>query len=159
VIPAPIHKSFSEAFETIAKWRADDLSIAFTNGCFDLLHKGHVDYLLKCSQLCDRLILGLNSDISIQKIKGNQRPIQSQKSRAAIMSMIKGVDMVILFDDDTPLALINDVQPKVIVKGGDYKVDEMIGRDIVEGYGGECTIIPFTDGYSTTSIIHKIQQL
>jgi len=159
VSQAPIFKSLEESIGVISQWNSEKQKIAFTNGCFDLLHKGHVDYLTKSASHGDKLIVGLNSDISIKKIKGKHRPIQSEISRAAILSSIKGIDMVVLFDEETPLKVIKAIRPDIIIKGGDYTVEEMIGREFVMEYGGKCEIIPFTKGYSTSDIIIKIKSL
>ncbi|MBQ9254904.1 MAG: D-glycero-beta-D-manno-heptose 1-phosphate adenylyltransferase [Bacteroidales bacterium] len=131
--------------------------IVFTNGCFDLLHKGHIDYLSKARELGDVLILGLNTDNSIKRIKGETRPIQDEDSRAFILASLVCVDYVVMFDDDTPYNLINTIKPDVLVKGADYKKEDIVGGAIVEKNGGEVTTIEFLDGYSTTNIIKKIK--
>lgn len=131
--------------------------IVFTNGCFDLLHKGHIDYLSKARELGDVLILGLNTDNSIKRIKGETRPIQDEDSRAFILASLVCVDYVVMFEEDTPYNLINAIKPDVLVKGADYKKEDIVGGDIVEKNGGEVTTIEFLDGYSTTNIIKKIK--
>lgn len=131
--------------------------IVFTNGCFDLLHKGHIDYLSKARELGDVLILGLNTDNSIKRIKGETRPIQDEDSRAFILASLVCVDYVVMFEEDTPYYLINTIKPDVLVKGADYKKEDIVGGDIVEKNGGEVTTIEFLDGYSTTNIIKKIK--
>ncbi len=131
--------------------------IVFTNGCFDILHPGHVDYLEKARSLGDMLVVGLNSDSSVRRIKhGKNRPVNPQKDRARVLSGLACVDLVIIFDQDTPYRLIHRVLPKVLVKGGDWPVEDIIGRDIVLNLGGEVLSIPLTPGYSTTGIISRI---
>jgi rfaE bifunctional protein nucleotidyltransferase chain/domain len=159
VIPENIFENINSALPIIEKWKAENLKLALTNGCFDLFHKGHVDYLKFSSAKADRLIVGLNSDISVKKIKGNDRPIQDQLSRATVLSSNMFVDMVILFDDSTPINLIKAINPHIIIKGGDYEVEEMIGKDYVNGYGGQILITPFVEGYSSSLIIDKIKGL
>ena len=131
--------------------------IVFTNGCFDILHPGHVDYLEKARSLGDILVVGLNSDTSVRRIKpGKYRPVNPQKDRARVLSGLGCVDLVIIFDQDTPYQLIQRVLPKVLVKGGDWPVEDIVGRDIVMDLGGEVLSIPLTPGYSTTGIISRI---
>ncbi len=140
-------------------WRFKDKKIVFTNGCFDLLHLGHIDYLSKASDFGDILIIGLNTDKSVAKLKGKGRPITDEKSRAAILASLFFVDAIILFDEETPLNLIETVQPDVLIKGSDYKPEEIIGYDIVKAKGGQIITIDFLPGYSTTSIENKIKGL
>ena len=156
---APIFHNITGLSPLITSWKSQGNTIAFTNGCFDILHKGHTDYLTASSTIGNRLIVGLNSDISIQKIKGANRPIQDQNCRSSVLRTIKGIDAVIFFDDETPISLIKGIKPDFIIKGGDYKEEEMIGRDFVKSYGGQCIILPFTKGYSTSAIINKITTL
>ena len=130
--------------------------VVFTNGCFDLLHVGHVKYLQAARQLGDLLVLGLNSDDSIHRLKGTGRPLIGQDERAHIMAALNCIDFVVIFDEDTPLELISLLRPDVLVKGGDYTVDGVVGRDVVESYGGRVELINFVDGKSTTNIINKI---
>jgi len=130
--------------------------VVFTNGCFDLLHVGHVKYLQAARQLGDLLVLGLNSDDSIRRLKGSGRPLIGQDERAHIMAALNCIDFVVIFDEDTPLELISLLRPDVLVKGGDYTVDGVVGRDVVESYGGRVELINFVDGKSTTNIINKI---
>jgi len=132
------------------------LRLVFTNGCFDLLHPGHVDYLQRARELGDRLILGLNSDASVQRIKGDKRPIVPEMDRARVLSGLACIDHVIIFDEDTPYELIRAVQPDVLVKGGDWPVECIVGRDIVTERGGKVLSIPVLPGYSTTGIIERI---
>ncbi|MBD1401022.1 bifunctional D-glycero-beta-D-manno-heptose-7-phosphate kinase/D-glycero-beta-D-manno-heptose 1-phosphate adenylyltransferase HldE [Pelovirga terrestris] len=130
--------------------------IVFTNGCFDLLHVGHVKYLQKARNLGDLLILGLNSDASIRRLKGSKRPLISEEERAHLLAALKCIDYVVVFNDDTPLELIHVLRPDILVKGGDYSPDDVVGKELVESYGGRVDIIPFVDGKSTTNIIERI---
>lgn len=139
-------------------WRAKDKKIVFTNGCFDLLHRGHIDYLSKAADKGDILIIGLNSDSSIKKIKERGRPITDEKSRSHILASLFFVDAVILFDEDTPYDLIKSILPDILVKGSDYKADEIVGNEILMASGGSIETIDFLAGYSTTQIINKIKE-
>ena len=132
--------------------------IVFTNGCFDILHLGHIDYLSKSKEMGDILIVGLNSDQSIKNIKGTQRPINDQYMRSMILASLFFVDIVIIFNEDTPEKLIKIIKPDILVKGGDYNIDTIVGGDIVKSYGGEIKIINYVEGYSTTNIINKINK-
>lgn len=143
----------------LALWRNNGYRIVFTNGCFDLLHRGHVDYLTKARDLGDVLFLGLNTDASVSRLKGPHRPIQDEKSRMDIMATLQCVDAVMLFDEETPYELIKKVQPDVLVKGADYKPENIVGYDIVTAKGGEVKTIDFLDGYSTTAIEKRIKGL
>jgi len=125
--------------------------IVFTNGCFDIIHCGHTDYLTKSKRLGDILIVGLNSDYSIKRLKGDNRPINNQSDRATVLSALKSVDYVVIFDEDTPYELIKNIQPSILTKGGDYKAEDIVGYEIAN----ETIVIPFVDGKSTTSIINK----
>lgn len=138
----------------IIRWRLKSERIIFTNGCFDILHYGHVDYLEKAKNLGDRLIVGLNSDSSVQRLKGNSRPIQNQISRSRVLSALECVDAVIIFEEDTPFELIQHIRPDVLVKGGDYKPEEVVGKEFAD----RVEIVPFVEGYSTTAIEQKIKQ-
>ena len=140
-------------------WRLLEKKIVFTNGCFDLLHLGHIDYLSKAADLGDKLVIGLNSDASTAALKGPSRPIIDQYSRSIMLASLSFVDAVILFDDPTPLELIAQVRPDVLVKGADYTVDQIVGSDLVLGYGGDVQTIEYLSGYSTTSIEKKIRSL
>jgi rfaE bifunctional protein nucleotidyltransferase chain/domain len=142
----------------IAIWRMKDYKIVFTNGCFDILHPGHIDYLSKAADLGDALIIGVNSDASVKKLnKGANRPIQNENDRALILSAFQFVEALIIFEEDTPYELIKAVQPDVLVKGGDWKESDIVGADIVKAKGGVVTTIPFVEGYSTTNIEKKIK--
>jgi rfaE bifunctional protein nucleotidyltransferase chain/domain len=131
--------------------------IVFTNGCFDILHRGHVTYLAEAKKLGDLLVIGLNSDDSVKRLKGPQRPINNEKDRQYVLSQLKSVDFVEIFNEDTPLNLILKVKPNILVKGGDWKIDQIVGAREVLASGGDVFSLNFVDGYSTTSMIHKIQ--
>ncbi len=132
--------------------------IVFTNGCFDILHRGHAVYLAQARSLGDALVVGLNTDASVRRLKGPERPLNAQADRAFLLASLACVDAVILFDDDTPEHLIHQVVPDVLVKGGDYTIDKIVGADFVMQNGGLVTTIPFVDGYSTTNIIQKMSK-
>lgn len=141
----------------VANFQLKNQKIVFTNGCFDLLHQGHVTYLAQAASLGNRLIVGINSDNSVQKLKGIHRPIQDEKSRTLIMASLHVISAVIVFDEDTPLELIKIIKPDFLVKGGDWEPAKIVGSDIVQSYGGQVISIPFIDGYSTTTIETKIK--
>ncbi len=143
----------------LAIWRFLSKKIVFTNGCFDILHLGHIDYLSKAAEFGNVLIVGLNSDDSVRTIKGINRPINDENSRAMILASLGFVSAVILFDEDTPYNLIKFVQPDVLIKGSDYKPEDIVGYDIVKAKGGVIETIDFLNGYSTTSIIDKIKKI
>lgn len=134
-----------------------DKKIVFTNGCFDILHRGHVTYLAEARKLGDLLVIGVNADASVKRLKGPERPINNERDRQYVLSQLKSVDFVEIFEEDTPLNLILKVKPKVLVKGGDWKIDQIVGGREVIAQGGEVFSLNFVDGYSTTSIINKIQ--
>jgi D-beta-D-heptose 7-phosphate kinase/D-beta-D-heptose 1-phosphate adenosyltransferase len=144
------------ALDQIAAWRAKGLKIGFTNGCFDLLHPGHVSLLAQARAQCDRLIVGLNSDASVKRLKGAARPIQAETARAVVLASLTHVDAVVLFADDTPIGLIEAVRPDVLVKGADYKLEEVVGGDIVQRYGGRIYLAKLTPGHSTSDTIARI---
>ena len=137
-------------------WRSQNEKIVFTNGCFDLLHLGHIDYLEKARQLGTKLIVGVNTDASVSRLKGPTRPLQDEMSRARLMASLLFVDAVVLFDEDTPYELIKQVQPDVLVKGNDYTIDTIVGQDIVLKKGGDVKTIALVKGYSTSNIVAKI---
>ncbi|MBI9111703.1 MAG: D-glycero-beta-D-manno-heptose 1-phosphate adenylyltransferase [Maridesulfovibrio ferrireducens] len=147
-----------DEFEKIRSNIGADQKIVFTNGCFDILHAGHVDLLARAKEQGDILVLGLNSDQSVHSIKGEKRPVISQQQRAFVLAGLASLDFVIFFDEDTPYELIKKVQPDVLVKGGDWTVDNIVGRDIVEGRGGVVLSLPLLPGYSTTSVIRFIRE-
>ena len=133
-------------------------TIVFTNGCFDILHKGHIEYLAKASELADVFVVGLNTDHSVQILKGPQRPLQDQDSRSIILASLQFVDTVVLFDEETPYQLIKSLLPDVLVKGADYKVEDIVGYDIVTNNGGKVITIEFVPGYSTSAIVQKLKE-
>ena len=150
--------SLEQLKRNIAVWRMKNMKIVFTNGCFDILHHGHIDYLSKASDLGDVLIIGVNSDSSVKKLeKGANRPIQNENDRALILSSLQFVEAITIFNEDTPLELIKAIQPDVLVKGGDWKEADIVGADIVKAKGGSVISIPFVEGYSTTNIEKKIK--
>ncbi len=146
----------TKAKEIIGKWRDDQKVIVFTNGCFDIIHRGHVEYLQKAKFYGDMLIVGLNSDVSVRRIKGKPRPYQNEQDRAAILNALKMVDMVVIFDEDIPLELICELKPDILIKGGDYDAHSIIGAKEVESWGGSVKIIPFLKGYGTSKLVDKI---
>jgi rfaE bifunctional protein nucleotidyltransferase chain/domain len=146
----------NELEDILSQIREKKLTIVFTNGCFDILHKGHVRYLADASELADIFIVGLNTDSSVERIKGPNRPLQDQESRAFILSALVFVEYIVLFGEDTPIELLRLIKPNVLVKGGDYQVESIVGYDLVNSYGGKVLSLPLVKGYSTTSIIKKI---
>lgn len=154
-----IHKILSLA--EVPKLRAEkaDKKIVFTNGCFDILHVGHIRYLQQASKLGDILIVGLNSDTSVKKLKGMDRPVNSEEDRAEMLSALGFVDYVVVFEEDTPYNLIKAIQPDVLVKGGDYRPEDVVGKDIVESRSGKVQVLPFVEGKSTSGIINKINKM
>lgn len=140
-------------------WQSQNLKIVFTNGCFDIIHPGHIDYLEKARSLGDKLIIGLNSDESIKRLKGATRPINNTSFRQTILTAFEFVDLVVVFEEDTPLSLIKLIQPNILVKGGDYSIDAIVGAKEVVQTGGKVEIIPFLEGFSSTNVITKIQNL
>jgi len=142
----------------LEKWSDQHDKIVFTNGCFDLVHKGHIDYLYKAAALGTKLMVGVNSDESVRAIKGESRPVQDESSRMHLLAAIEFVNAVVLFNDATPYNLIKKVRPDVLVKGADYKPEEIVGYDILKSYGGEVVTIEYLDGYSSSAIIKKIKE-
>jgi len=151
-----IEKDKVEVRAAVLKERG--MSIVFTNGCFDILHEGHVSYLNQAKSLGDVLIVGLNADASVTRLKGPGRPINTQDSRAAVLAGMECVDYICIFDEDTPSKLVGQICPHVLVKGGDWKIEDIVGSDVVRSYGGQVYSLPFTEGRSTTTIIEKIRQ-
>jgi len=137
-------------------WRAQGLTVGFTNGVFDLLHPGHVSLVRQARGACDRLIVGINSDASVKRLKGEARPIQNDASRALVLGSLASVDAVVIFPDDTPLAVIEALRPDVLVKGADYTVETVVGADIVQSYGGRVMLASLEDGHSTTATVARI---
>jgi D-beta-D-heptose 7-phosphate kinase/D-beta-D-heptose 1-phosphate adenosyltransferase len=147
---------WSALSERLAEWH--DLRIGFTNGCFDLLHPGHIKLLTEARAACDRLIVGLNSDASVTRLKGEGRPMQGMHARAEVLAALEAVDLVVVFDQDTPVELIRRIRPKVLVKGGDYRREEVVGRELVEGDGGEVILVDLAPGFSTSRIVERSRQ-
>ncbi len=145
--------------KTIAAKHLYGHEIVFTNGCFDLLHPGHIRYLAQARDLGDFLVIGLNSDASVRRLKGPERPIQSEHVRGEMLAAMHVVDAIVLFDEDTPLELITALKPDILVKGGDYTPNTVVGADVVEAHGGRVAIIPFEAGFSTTDLIAKIRNV
>ena len=137
----------------LSHWQG--LRVVFTNGCFDILHRGHVEYLSKAADMGDVLVVGLNTDASVQRLKGEGRPVNNEEARAMVLASLSFVDAVVLFDEDTPYELIKAVRPDVLVKGADYKPEEIVGYDIVTSYGGKVETVPLVVGYSTTGLIKR----
>jgi D-beta-D-heptose 7-phosphate kinase/D-beta-D-heptose 1-phosphate adenosyltransferase len=146
-----------QAQARLAEWRARGLKVGFTNGCFDLIHPGHVALLSRARATCDRLVVGLNTDASIQRLKGPERPIQSEGARATVMASIGAVDLVIPFAEDTPIRLIEAIRPEVLIKGADYTIDQVVGAGFVQSYGGRVALVPLEQGQSTTRTIARIR--
>ena len=142
--------------DEIARWRAKGLRIGFTNGCFDILHKGHVSYLNQARTWCDRLVVGLNSDRSVRALKGEGRPVNDLEGRAMVLAGLGAVDLVVPFDEDTPIRLIEAARPEVLIKGADYSEDQVVGGEFVKSYGGEVRLAQIVDGYSTTAAIARM---
>lgn len=159
-----IHRSnnkivtLADAVDIVKNWKAENRTVGFTNGCFDLVHIGHVEVLRKSKEKCDKLVLGLNSDSSIKKLKGDDRPIIDQSSRSILLSEFQSVDLIVIFDEETPLNLIEQLKPNVLIKGSNYKIDEIVGSDFVISYGGEIATIELVEGLSTTLIIKNIKE-
>lgn len=139
-------------------WRNQGLKIVFTNGCFDLLHRGHVEYLSKASDKGDVLVVGLNTDASVRRLKGESRPVNDEDARAIVLASLACIDAVVLFGEDTPYELIKVVRPDVLVKGADYKPEEIVGYDIVTSYGGKVETVDLVEGYSTTGTIAALKR-
>jgi D-beta-D-heptose 7-phosphate kinase/D-beta-D-heptose 1-phosphate adenosyltransferase len=143
--------------ERLAEWRRHGLRIGFTNGCFDILHRGHIRLLAEARAACDRLVLGLNSDASTRRLKGNGRPLNQVEGRAEVLAALEAVDLVVVFEEDTPLELIRRVRPTVLVKGADYKREDVVGREVVEAAGGHIVLVDLVPGHSTTAIVERAQ--
>lgn len=137
-------------------WKAKGETLVFTNGCFDLLHPGHVDYLYRAKDLGDKLIIGVNTDKSVSQLKGPQRPVQHEQARLQVLAGLACVDALLLFDEPTPIGLITAIQPQVLVKGGDYTLETVVGAQEVIHAGGKVAILPFLEGYSTTALEQRI---
>ena len=150
--------SLDDLKNQVNAWKQAGEEVVFTNGCFDIIHRGHIEVLAQTADLGDRLIIGLNSDTSTQKLKGKNRPIIEEQSRAILLASLEFVDAVILFSEDTPINLISTLLPDVLAKGGDYEIETIVGHEIVHNNGGKVILIPFVDGFSSTTIIDKIKK-
>lgn len=151
-------KSRKEAASLIEEWREKGLSVVFSNGCFDILHLGHVDYLERARALGDKLVVALNTDSSVQILKGPNRPIANEESRGRVMASLSFVDLVVFFDEETPKELIRTLKPDVLVKGGDYSLETIVGAEDVISFGGKVLTLPLIGGYSTTNFVEKIKK-
>ena len=151
--------SSGEALDAQVKdWRRQGLRVGFTNGCFDILHPGHVKVITDARAACDRLVVGINSDASVKRLKGNDRPLQNEQARAEVLAALEAVDLVVVFDEDTPLKLIERIKPSVLVKGGDYTREQVVGHEVVEANGGEVVLVPIVPGFSTTSLVVRARE-
>jgi rfaE bifunctional protein nucleotidyltransferase chain/domain len=157
LIQSKIFKGVSALMPVLNDWRESGNRIVFTNGCFDLIHRGHVDSLTKAAGLGDRLIVGLNADVSVRQLKGSDRPLNDEQSRATILAAFQMVDAVILFEEETPYELIRSIVPDILVKGAEYQLEEIAGHDVVLAAGGRVERIGLTAGYSTSDLIKKIK--
>lgn len=149
-------KSLEELLKSVAAFRVTGETVVFTNGCFDIVHSGHIHTLSEAKTLGTKLIVGINSDASVKRLKGEKRPIQNETERALVIASFSFVDYVVVFEEDTPLKLIENIIPDVLVKGGDYNLDQIVGADIVLKNGGKVEMIPFLKGFSTTDTIGKV---
>ncbi len=150
--------TLQEAKTQVNNWKSAGKRVVFTNGCFDLIHLGHVDYLEKARMLGGKLVIGLNTDDSVSRFKGPERPLQDQVSRARVLAAMQFVDLVVFFNEDTPLNLISELIPDILVKGSDYLADNIVGADVVKKNGGVVKTIDFVPGYSTSRIVEKIKK-
>ena len=157
-IESKLYKTKEELASKLAFWRFKGYRIVFTNGCFDILHTGHVKYLAKAANLGDILIIGLNTDNSVKKLKGESRPVNDEIARSLVLGASFFVNAIVLFEEDTPYDLIKFIQPNVLVKGSDYNKEDIVGFDIVTSRGGDVVTIDFLDGFSTTNIISKLSK-
>jgi D-beta-D-heptose 7-phosphate kinase/D-beta-D-heptose 1-phosphate adenosyltransferase len=142
----------------VKAWRKQGLRVGFTNGCFDILHPGHVKVITEARAACDRLVLGLNSDASVRRLKGPERPLQNERARAEVLAALEAVDLVVFFDEDTPLRLIEQIKPNVLVKGGDYTREQVVGHEVMDRIGGEVLLVEIVPGFSTTSLVERAKQ-
>ena len=142
----------------VDSWKKSGEKVVFTNGCFDIVHRGHIEALARTADLGNKLIIGLNSDRSIQALKGENRPIENEDSRAILLASLSFVDAVVLFSEETPLNLISTLKPDVLAKGGDYEIETIVGHEIIQKNRGKVILVPFVDGFSSTTIIEKIRK-
>lgn len=147
--------NISDLIEKIKTWKKAGLKVVFTNGCFDILHLGHIDYLEKARHLGDKLVVGLNSDSSVRRLKGIERPINPEYARARVLAALEFVDAVCVFEEDTPKSLIEKIYPDILTKGSDYTLENIVGADFVMSYGGQVKTIDLVEGFSTTQILDK----
>jgi len=148
--------SLPDAVELVSNWKTDGHKVVFTNGCFDVLHYGHVCYLAETKELGDKLIVGLNSDASVRRLKGETRPINGQKERATLLASLSFIDAIVIFEEDTPENLIKNISPDFLVKGGDYTFETIVGAEFVSSYGGKVITIPLVKNFSSSSIIKRL---
>ena len=151
-------KTWNEILEIVQELKKSGKKVVFTNGCFDIIHTGHVQYLQEAKNLGDILIIGLNSDLSVRKLKGKNRPINNETDRAIVLSGFYFIDYIVIFEEDTPYDLINMIKPDILVKGGDWKIEDIVGSDIVLGNGGIVKSLSFKQGFSTTKLINRINK-
>lgn len=151
-------QTLEQAEQTIREWQEQGEKVVFSNGCFDIMHLGHIDYLEQARNLGERLVIGVNTDASVSKLKGPLRPVVNEYARARLLAALGFVDAVILFEEDTPKQLIETLKPDILVKGSDYKENEVVGAEFVKSKGGEVKLINLVEGYSTTSLIEKIKK-
>jgi D-beta-D-heptose 7-phosphate kinase/D-beta-D-heptose 1-phosphate adenosyltransferase len=149
-------RTVDSALDTVARWRARGLKIGFTNGCFDLIHTGHVSLLAQARAACDRLVVGLNTDASVKRLKGPSRPVNTEMARAIVLAALETVDLVVLFDEETPIKLIEALRPDALIKGADYTVDQVVGAPFVQSYGGKVVLASLTPGQSTSNTIARM---
>lgn len=157
-LPSPSEKILGRSLAVERFARPRDRTLVFTNGCFDLLHRGHVEFLDRARRLGDALMVGLNTDASVERLKGDGRPLVGQEDRASVLAALACVDAVVLFDEDTPRRLVSAVLPDVLAKGGDYRAEDIVGREEVLSAGGRVEVIPLVEGYSTTRLVERIRE-
>jgi D-beta-D-heptose 7-phosphate kinase/D-beta-D-heptose 1-phosphate adenosyltransferase len=150
--------SLDTAGERVERWRRQGYRVGFTNGCFDLIHPGHVSLLQQARAACDRLVVGLNSDGSVHRLKGETRPVQTEVARATVLASLRPVDLVVVFAEDTPLAVIQALRPDVLVKGADYRIEQVVGAELVQSYGGRVVLADLSEGHSTTATIARMMR-
>ncbi len=149
----------NEAAKKVAVWQNSGVKVVFTNGCFDILHKGHIEYLAEAASLGGKLVIGLNTDESVRQLKGEGRPVNNEDARALLLAALHFTDAVVFFGEETPYKLIKMLRPDILVKGSDYKAEDIVGYDIVTKHGGEVKTIELTEGYSTTDLIERIKSV
>ncbi len=149
--------SQEDAKKQVLRWQAENEKVVFTNGCFDILHLGHIDYLEKAAQQGDRLVVAVNTDASVRRLKGDTRPLNNEYARCRLLTALAFTDAIVLFSEDTPLTLIEMLKPNVLIKGADYSVEQIVGAEVVMANGGEVRTIELVEGYSTTGLVEKIK--